>query len=279
MVEVGTWGRSSADRAARAWAELWALTDAQLSPLGLPALARLDLRPGEVVIDVGCGAGQTVLQLAASVGPSGQAIGVDIAPRLLDVARARAAGLVQARFMEADAQALALPDASADAIFSRFGVMAFADPVAAFGNLRRILKPGGRLAFVCWRALAENELDLMPLQAAGLESMADATPFSLADPAVLRATLETAGFAAVTLEARDEAVSSGGVDAMATVLLQIGPLGRILRENPALRAEAEPRLRAALGARQRDGQVALTAATWWSPPRPQAPPRAKRGLH
>ncbi len=73
----------------------------------------------------------------------------------------------------------------------RFGVMAFADPLAAFCNFQRILKPSGRLAFVCWRALVENELDLLPLQATGLEAMADTTPFSFADAEFLHATLRS----------------------------------------------------------------------------------------
>ncbi|MBW8814088.1 MAG: methyltransferase domain-containing protein [Caulobacterales bacterium] len=262
MTRPGLNRRASAELAAQAWVEVSELLDLQLSPLGLWAIAALDPQPGETVVDVGCGAGQSVLQLAERVGSAGGVIGVDIAPRLLALASQRAAELGQARFVEADAQSVTLPDASADAVFSRFGVMAFADPVAAFANLRRILKPGGRLAFVCWRALAENELDLMPLQAAGLEAMADATPFSFADAAIVRATLEAAGFEAVTARAHDAPVSSGDADAMATVLLRVGPLGRILRETPALRATAEPRLRAALVARETDGAVALTAATW-----------------
>jgi SAM-dependent methyltransferase len=253
---------SRTDLAAQAWAEVGELVDLQLSPLGLRAMEALAPAAGEVIVDVGCGAGQSVLQLAERVGPHGRVIGVDIAPRLLALARRRAEGIAQAEFVEADAQGVPLPAASADAVFSRFGIMAFADPVAAFANFRRILKPSGRLAFVCWRALAENQLDLMPLQAAGLEAMADATPFSFAEAGVVRATLETAGFEAVALQACDAPVSSGGVDAMAAVLLRVGPLGRILRETPQLRAAAEPRLRAALAEREADGAVWLRAATW-----------------
>jgi len=248
--------------AAQAWAEMSELLDRQLSPLGLHAIEALAPAPGEVVVDIGCGAGQTVLQLAERVGPEGRVIGIDIAPLLLDVARRRADGLSQVSFLEGDAQTVALPEGSLDGVFSRFGVMAFADPAAAFANFHRMLKPPGRLAFVCWRALDENELDLLPLQAAGLEARADATPFSFADPEVLRATLQTAGFARVTLERRDEMVSSGGLDAMASVLMRVGPLGRILRETPELRAAAEPRLRAVLAEREVGGVVALSAATW-----------------
>ncbi len=115
---------------------------------------------------------------------------------------------------------------------------------------------------MCWRALDANELDLMPLHATGLETMADPTPFSLAHAESLHAMLSAAGFDGIVVQAGDEAVSSGNLDAMATVLLRVGPLGRILRENPGLRAEAEPRLRAALGNREERGNVALQAATW-----------------
>lgn len=163
-----------------------------------------------------------------------------------------------------------LPDQSADGVFSRFGVMAFADPLAAFSNFQRILKPSGRLAFVCWRALEENELDLLPLRAAGLESIVDPTPFSFADAGFVCATLEAAGFEDVTVQANDERVSSGNLEDMATVLLRVGPLGKILRENPSLRMSAGPRLRAALADHEVHGAVALRAATWIVSARPGA---------
>jgi SAM-dependent methyltransferase len=248
--------------AAQAWADLRELLDRQLSPLGLFAIEALAPKPGEAIVDIGCGAGETVLQLAQRVGPGGRVIGVDIAPHLLALARHRAEGVRQVRFIECDAQRLDLPKESVDGVFSRFGVMAFADPIAAFANFHRILRPAGRLAFVCWRSLAENELDLLPLRAAGLEAMLDPTPFSFADPDKLRQTLRAAGFRHIGIRAKDEAVSSGDLDAMAAVLLQVGPLGKILRENPELRPAAEPRLRAALAAAGAPSQVALTAAIW-----------------
>ena len=248
--------------AAKAWAEVWELLDLHLSPLGLRAIEALAPRRGDAIVDVGCGAGQTVLQLAERVGREGQVIGVDIAPSLLALARRRAQGLGQVSFVEGDALTLGLPTGSVDGVFSRFGVMGFTDPVAAFANFHRMMKPSGRLAFVCWRSLEENELDLLPLRAAGLEEMIDRTPFSLADPEHIHATLEAAGFGRIAIGAHDEAVSSGDVDAMTTVLLRVGPLGRIVRENPDLRTAAEPRVRAALAARREHSRVFLTTATW-----------------
>ncbi|HET6971678.1 MAG TPA: methyltransferase domain-containing protein [Phenylobacterium sp.] len=248
--------------AAQAWVEVCELIDLQLSPLGLRAIDALAPRPGEVILDVGCGAGPSVLQLAERVGPRGRVVGVDIARPLLDLARVRADGLDQADFIERDATILDLPDAGLDAVFSRFGVMAFADPAAAFANFHRMLKPSGRIAFVCWRALAENELDHLPLRAAGLESRLDPTPFSFEDPATVRATLEAAGFREIAITAHDALVSSGDLDAMIEVLLKVGPLGKILRETPRLRTDAEPKVRAALAARDHGADVALLAATW-----------------
>jgi len=248
--------------AAQAWADLAEPIDRQLSPLGLAAIEALAPRAGEAILDVGCGAGQTVLQLAERVGPGGRVVGVDIAPALLALGRARAAGLAQASFVEADAARLELEPGGFDGLFSRFGVMGFADPVAAFAGFRRLLKPAGRLAFVCWRALAENELDALALSAAGLEDRLDATPFSFADPEVIRATLEAAGFAEIAIRPDDQAVSCGGLEATLAVLTKVGALGRILRENPELRGAAEPRVRAALSTRGQDDRVTLGAATW-----------------
>ncbi len=250
------------DLAAKAWVEVADLLDLQLSPLSLLAIEALAPGTGDSVLDIGCGAGQSVLQLAERVGPAGRVTGVDIAPLLLDVARRRAAGRGEVDFIEADAQTLALPDRSFDCLFSRFGVMAFADPAAAFANFRRMMKPAGRLAFVCWRALEDNELDLLPLRGAGLEDRLDPTPFSFDDPEHIWKILGSAGFVDIAVEPHDVKVSSGGIDAMLAVLMKVGPLGRILRENPHLRPEAEPRVRAALAGRGDSAAVALNAAVW-----------------
>lgn len=262
MSGADTSSQRTRDLAAIAWAEVADLLDVQLSPLGLRAIEALAPQIGEAVLDVGCGAGQSVLQLADRVGPGGRVTGVDIAPPLLDVARRRAVGRSQVDFIECDALRLALPERSIDCVFSRFGVMAFRDPVAAFSNFRRMMRPSGRLAFVCWRSLDENELDLFPLQAAGLEGWIDPTPFSFADSGYTRTTLETAGFRQIAIEAHEEMVSSGDLDAMIVVLLSVGPLGKIIRENPNVRAAAESRVRAALAERGNQAAVALNAATW-----------------
>jgi SAM-dependent methyltransferase len=247
---------------AKAWAEAYDLIDLQLSPLGLRAIEASGVGSGDVVLDIGCGAGQTLLQLAERVGPDGQVIGVDVAPLLLEIARRRTERLSQVKLIQADAQSLDLPSESTDAVFSRFGVMTFSDPVAAFANFRRILKPSGVLAFSCWRSLQENELDRLPLSAAGFQSAVDEAPFSFADPEHMRRILEAAGFSDIIIQPHDEKVSSGDLDAMTWVLLKVGPLGKIVRENPALRAAAEPRLRAALAAVGDPSKVQLLASVW-----------------
>jgi SAM-dependent methyltransferase len=247
---------------AKAWAEAYELIDLQLSPLGLTAIEALGLGSGDVVLDIGCGAGQTLLQLAEKVGTEGQVIGVDIAPLLVEIARRRTEPLSQVRLIQADAQYLDLPSESADAVFSRFGVMTFNDPVAAFANFRRILRPCGALAFSCWRSLQENELDNLPLSAAGFQSTVDESPFSFADPEHIRRTLAAAGFSEIVIRSHDERVSSGDLDAMTWVLLKVGPLGKIVRENPALRATAEHRLREALAALGEPSRVELVASVW-----------------
>jgi SAM-dependent methyltransferase len=247
---------------AKAWAEAYELIDLQLSPLGLTAIEALGLGSGDVVLDIGCGAGETLLQLAEQVGTQGQVIGVDMAPLLLEIAKRRTEPLSQVRLIQADAQYLDLPSESADAVFSRFGVMTFNDPVAAFANFRRILRPSGALAFSCWRSLQENELDNLPLSAAGFQSTVDESPFSFADPEHIRRTLAAAGFSEIVIRSHDEKVSSGDLDAMTSVLLKVGPVGKIVRENPALRVTAEHRLRKALAALGDPSRVQLLASVW-----------------
>ena len=164
--------------------------------------------------------------------------------------------------MHADAATLALPDEMADGVFSRFGAMAIDDPVAAFSNFRRMTKLDGRLSFVCWRSLDVNELDLFPLQAAGLDQPVDKTPFKFEQRDNLVKVLQLAGWLEISIEAFDARVSSGNIDAMTTVLTKVGALGQILRGTPGLRPGAEAKVRAALTARERFADISLTAATW-----------------
>src|SRR5713226_2476414 len=148
-----------------AWAEVREPLELQLAPLGRRGLAALAPHPGESLLDIGCGGGETALDLVRAVAPDGTVVGVDLSAAVLAFAQRAAKGCERVRFVQADAQVFPFEPASFDAAFSRFGVMFFADPTAAFINIRRSLRPNGRLAFVCWRALEENQLDILPLRA------------------------------------------------------------------------------------------------------------------
>jgi SAM-dependent methyltransferase len=149
-----------------AWAEVREPLELQLAPLGRRGLTALAPHSGESVLDIGCGGGETALDLARAVAPDGTVVGIDLSAAVLAFAQRAANACERVRFVQADAQVFPFEPASFDAAFSRFGLMFFADPIAAFINIRRSLKPTGRIAFICWRALEENPLDIVPLRAA-----------------------------------------------------------------------------------------------------------------
>jgi SAM-dependent methyltransferase len=241
----------------------------QLAPLGRRALSALAPRPGEHVLDIGCGGGETALDLARLVAPDGTVVGIDLSAAVLAFAARAAKACERVRFIQADAQVFPFEPASFDAAFSRFGVMFFVDPAAAFINICRSLRPTGRLAFVCWRALEENPLDNLPLMAASdhlppqpAHAPEAPGPFAFANPDRVRSILESAGFGEIDITAYNEQVGSGDLDAMLAVVSRVGALGKILRENPKLRGLALPAVRSALAAHDGPDGVRLNAATW-----------------
>lgn len=251
------------------WAEQQAPLDRQLEPLGRRVMAALALKPGERVLDVGCGAGATTLDLAAAVTPGGEAVGVDISRPLLEAARRRSEGMAGVRFVEGDAQAYRFEPTAFDAVFSRFGVMFFGDPPAAFANLRRTLKPGGRLAFICWRAPVENPFMMAPMQAALAHVAAPPPPepgapgpFAFADPDRVRSILGAGGFTDVDVAPHDQKIGSGDLATTLAVALKVGPLGGLLRENPDKREVVIDAVRAMLAAHEGPDGVKLDSATW-----------------
>ncbi len=172
--------------------------------------------PGDQVLDVGCGCGDTTLALARSAGPSGAVVGLDVSGPLLAVARreAAAANLAGVRFVRGDAQVEPLRPAAFDVVVSSFGVMFFDDPVAAFGNLRAALRASGRLAFLCWQDALANEIFAIPLRVLRTygygPGSGNGDPF--ADRRWIERTLSEAGFGAVRVdEVREPARLGAGV--------------------------------------------------------------------
>lgn len=160
--QIAYWNAASG----RKWAEDADKMDAMMREMADAAIAAASPAPGETVIDVGCGSGGTTLLLADAVGAHGHVLGIDVSHPMLEVARARAGGRENVSFLEADASSHVFHGRGADLIFSKFGVMFFADPEAAFRNLHQALKPSGRIAFICWRPMADNPFALLPTQAA-----------------------------------------------------------------------------------------------------------------
>ncbi len=259
----------SGDLRVRAWVEIREPLERQLEPLGQAVMTAMQLLPGERVLDIGCGIGGTPLALARAVGPSGHVVGVDLLQAAIDVAQRDPSLPKNVTLRCGDVQSYSFPTGSFDAAFSRFGVMFFADPVAAFSNIRRALRPGGRLGFVCWRGLNENELDALPLRAASsclppilVADTASSGWFSFSDQESIREILTSARFTDVKIEGYDEQVRCGDLQATVNVCSRVGALGKILRDHPELRRAAVPALERALIPLNGPTGPALRAATW-----------------
>ena len=254
------------------WAANHLALDASLLPICDALFARAAVGPTERVLDVGCGCGTTTMRLRAL---AASVQGVDISGPMLAVARARAAG---------DDVAFTLADASThdfdtrfDLIFSRFGVMFFADPAAAFGHLRAQLAPGGRMVFACWRAVADNAWATVPRAIAGELVPSEAPsppeapgPFALADRARLDGILAAAGFARRAIEPLDSVLVFGQTaEQAADHAMRMGPLGRAAADLPEeARAQIRARLIPGLARYAGPQGFALPAAVWLVDARP-----------
>lgn len=264
------------EQAGPTWVALQERLDAGIRPHGELVAEVLAARPGERILDVGCGCGDTTLRLAAQVAPGGEVLGVDLSGPMLSRARERArqAGRRNVSLRQADAQTTALEAGSFDAVHSRFGVMFFDHPESAFANLRKAVRPGGRLAFVCWRAPAQNPWILVPMAAVAPLLTLPAPPppnapgmFALANPGQIRTVLEGAGWSEVRVVARDVAMrlGRGSLEEAVETFLEVGPVAGALREagaDEAMRAKVAAAVSNAYLEASQGGPLALGSAVW-----------------
>jgi SAM-dependent methyltransferase len=248
----------------QAWVDVQATTDTMFAPLA--RLLAAEARPGERVLDVGCGAGATTRALADAVGPSGTATGVDISAPLIEAARAHES---PADYVVADAGTYAFEAGAYDLLTSRFGVMFFADPGAAFANLRRAARDGARLRAITWRAVEENPFMSTAGRAARPLLPDLPTPpadgpgqFAFADADRVATILADAGWSTVDHEPLDVEVTmpAAGLD---TYLTRLGPLSRILPTlEPAQREHVMTTVRGAFAPYMHGDDARFTAACW-----------------
>jgi SAM-dependent methyltransferase len=252
----------------RYWAANAERFDASMAGYRRPFLDAAQIKPDSRVLDIGCGTGQTTRDAARRAG-AGHALGVDLSEQMIDVARMLAVleTVPNARFERADAQIHPFPAGSFDIVISRTGAMFFGRPDAAFTNIAHALRPGGRLALLCWQPAARNEwfrsfftaltgareLPTPPPGAPG--------PFSLSDPTRVRSLLGPAGFVDIELESRHEPLLFGrDVDEAQSFLL--GLLGWMLPATDAARLRATHDLRASLQAHRSTDGVRYDSAAW-----------------
>jgi SAM-dependent methyltransferase len=251
------------------WLASYARIERSIADLGKTALAAAAAQPAEHVIDIGCGMGGTTAELARAVGPNGHVLGVDISEPLIGAARSHRVD--NATFVVGDAAAYPFKAASYDLVFSRFGVMFFGDPVAAFKNIRQALKPAGRLVFLCWRTPQENPWGLVPLRAAqpflpplprpGPE---DPGQYSFGDRARVERILQDAGFGPPSIKPIDRPLWMGSTVAeIVENSGRFGPLARAFADaDPAAIEKAKAAIAVALAPHRGPDGVILPGACW-----------------
>ena len=265
--QVALWN----DASGRTWVELQSVLDRLLEPFATLLVNEASPGDGWRVLDIGCGAGATTLAMARRLGPTGRCIGVDISEPLLNAAKAAATAkhIDTAQFIQADAQTYAFEPGSFDAVISRFGVMFFDDPEAAFINIRRAVANTGKLAFVAWRSPAENPFMTTARRAAEplLPNMPTPDPrapgqFAFADGDRVRQILASSGWRDITLHPIDIEGVIAETDLLAYVT-KLGPVGVALREvDEATRARVSNVVHAAFESYIQNGVARFTMACW-----------------
>lgn len=232
--------------AGKRWAQDDHVMARLLQPICEALLAHAETQGCKNALDVGCGGGSQSLLLAQQLGEGAQVLGVDISEPMLEVARSKlgdpAAGSAGLDFLQADAASHPFTPASFDLVFSRFGVMFFDDPEAAFRNLHGAMAPAGRLAFCCWQTMKNNAWTWIPIQAA-LQHMPPPEPpapnapgpFAFADPERVTAILESAGFKQISIQPFATTLTISEAPSLGEAvreLARIGPVARLLTDQP-----------------------------------------------
>jgi SAM-dependent methyltransferase len=253
------------------WADNAERYEATNATYGRTLLAALDLGAHSTVLDIGCGTGVMSIE-AGRIAAKGSVLGVDLSSRMLERARSVAAaeGLDHVRFEQADAQVHPFVESAYDVATSSFGGMFFADPVAAFANIRRGLRPGGSLAMLAWRDLLENAwlVEIRSALAAGRDLPTPPPgvqgPFSLADPDIARGRLEAAGYRKVRFSAVDEPMCFGRDADDAYLFLATFGITRGLTHDldEDTRTAALAALRKVLEANETPDGVLLASSAW-----------------
>lgn len=249
--------------------------DESLRPFGHQALAFAAIRAGENVLDIGCGCGDTSIEIARRVGADGSVQGVDISAPILARAKSQAEILTvpNLSFEHGDAQVCPLRPEYFDLVFSRFGIMFFDDPVAAFTNLRRAMKLGGRLVFICWQPIIDNEWVTISLDVVARHitlppppGPQDSGPMSFGKPERVNSVLSAAGFTDIAVSDFSSMFTIGNsIDQAVDFLTQMGPAsGAIAKSDTSDRTKSEiaADLRNALSKFSHVEGVTLGAATW-----------------
>jgi SAM-dependent methyltransferase len=259
--------------AGRHWTDRQSAQDVLLAPVTEKLLARVAAQPGQRILDIGCGTGAISIALAGQVAPTGHVLGIDISVPMLERARQLTGRNLPVDYVLADATVYPFDPASFDLLVSRFGVMFFADPVLSFRNLRKSLRPKGRLVFACWCEPRQNGWMMAPLMAVykhvpklpqpGPE---DPGPFAFADEARVKRILTEAGFVDVAMEACPltfDVAAGRGLEAAVQGALEIGPASRALEGHPPeLATAAIQSIRDALAPFVKGQSVLLPGAIW-----------------
>ncbi len=240
-------------------------------------LPKLPVKAGDRALDVGCGWGDTAMKLARLVGPEGEVVGIDCCDAFLADAQAdlEQTDLKNVSFMRGDAE-IALPEGEFDFVFARFGTMFFVNPVAGLRNMRKALRPGGRMVHIVWRDPADNpwlsmakDVVLRFLPPPGEDARTCGPgPFSMSNEETVRKMMEIAGYTEIVFERVDAPVRVGDdVEDAIAFQLAIGPAGEVFREAGALAEQKRPEIEAALAeaidrqARDADG-IVMDSSSW-----------------